>query len=54
MAAEKLVGKNGSGYRGKQNRSRSGKKCKAWAKTNVYTQDYNESLQKNYCRNPDP
>jgi hypothetical protein len=53
---ERLAGKNGSGYRGKQWRSNSGKKCIRWKTTVTHTHKYypKAGLSRNYCRNPTP
>jgi hypothetical protein len=53
---EELTGKRGSGYRGKQNVSRSGKKCTAWADSITHTPKIypNSGLESNFCRNPVP
>jgi hypothetical protein len=53
---EALTGKRGSEYRGKQNMSRSGKKCTPWADSVTHTPKiYPKSgLESNFCRNPVP
>jgi hypothetical protein len=53
---EELKGKNDSGYRGKQNKSRTGKKCRPWASSTTHTVKHypDRGLVKNYCRNPAP
>lgn len=53
---EELSGKRGSGYRGRQNRSRSGKKCTPWADSVTHTpkQYPHSGLESNFCRNPVP
>jgi hypothetical protein len=51
-----MRGRNGSGYRGRQTRSRTGKACVAWAGSTTHTKKYypNAGLDANFCRNPDP
>jgi hypothetical protein len=53
---EALTGKRGSEYRGKQNKSRSGKKCTPWADSVTHTPSIypNSGLESNFCRNPVP
>jgi hypothetical protein len=53
---EAVTGKRGSGYRGRQNRSKSGKKCTPWADSVTHTPKiYPKSgLESNFCRNPVP
>jgi hypothetical protein len=53
---EAVSGKRGNGYRGKQNVSRSGKKCTPWANSVTHTPKiYPKSgLESNFCRNPVP
>jgi hypothetical protein len=53
---EALTGKRGSGYRGKQTRSKTGKKCTPWADSVTHTPKiYPQSgLESNFCRNPVP
>jgi len=56
---EGLHGSKGSGYRGCQARTRSGKLCQAWSsqsphKHDITSANYPDSgLESNYCRNPD-
>lgn len=49
-------GKNGSGYRGRQTKTRSGKRCMAWANSITHTKAFypHAGLDSNFCRNPDP
>lgn len=47
---------NGSDYRGFQNKTLSGKKCKKWPSNFIskHSEDYDKGLSNNnYCRNPD-
>jgi hypothetical protein len=55
-AAEVMQGKNDTDYRGKQNKTRSGKTCTAWKATATFTPKLypDRGLDKNYCRNPTP
>ena len=55
-ALESCSGNNCSGYRGKQNKSNTGKKCKAWNSVDGHTGTYfkKDNLEGNFCRNPDP
>jgi hypothetical protein len=54
--AEALKGNNDTDYRGKQDRSRTGKKCTGWADSVTHTPKLypGKGLDKNYCRNPAP
>lgn len=51
-SAEEILS-NGQSYRGKQNRSRTGKECKSWVQTAMKPEQYaGDGLIENYCRNP--
>ena len=58
---EKLHGTKGDGYRGSQNRSRTGRKCQKWAEQSPHKHSRtpwnskykNKGLTGNVCRNPD-
>jgi hypothetical protein len=56
MDPESVTGKRGSGYRGRQNVSRSGKKCTPWADSITHTPKIypHSGLESNFCRNPVP
>lgn len=51
-----MKGNNDTGYRGKQTRSRTGKRCTAWKDSVTHTPKLypNAGLDKNFCRNPAP
>lgn len=53
---EVLRGHNDTGYRGKQNKSRTGKRCTNWADSVTHTKKLypDAGLEGNYCRNPAP
>jgi len=53
---ETLKGNNDTGYRGKQNKSRTGKKCTNWVDSVTHTPKIypDKGLEKNFCRNPAP
>lgn len=53
---ERMSGRGGTGYRGRQNVSRSGKKCTPWAGSVTHTSKIypQAGLESNYCRNPAP
>jgi len=53
---EELKGNNDTGYRGKQDRSRTGKKCTNWADSMTHIPKIypKAGLDKNFCRNPAP
>lgn len=53
---EALKGNNDTDYRGKQDKSRTGKKCTRWADSITHTPKIypDKGLDKNYCRNPAP
>jgi hypothetical protein len=55
-AAEALKGNNDTDYRGKQNKSRTGKRCTNWAGSVTHTPKIypKAGLDKNFCRNPAP
>ena len=59
-ACEPLGGNNGAGYRGCQNKTRSGRDCQSWGAQAPHAhryspQDYLSSgLDANFCRNPAP
>lgn len=56
MYLEVCSGKNCSGYRGEQNKTISGKKCRPWnLRQNQYKPENNpgHGLESNFCRNPD-
>merc|ERR1719210_882850 len=54
---EKMSGSRGSGYRGCQTRTRSGRTCQAWSVESPHRQGvgraYPAVVKSNYCRNPD-
>merc|ERR1719343_453117 len=58
-ANEALTGTAGSGYRGVQTRSQSGKSCQRWDAQTPHSHSYTPAaypdagLTDNYCRNPD-
>lgn len=56
MSGEELKGNNDTDYRGKQNKSRTGKKCTNWADSVTHTKKLypDKGLDMNYCRNPAP
>ena len=51
-----MKGNNDTDYRGKQNRSRTGKRCTAWKDSKTHTPKIypNKGLDQNFCRNPAP
>ena len=56
---EQLSGKDGSGYRGCQNKTRGGFTCQPWSAQSPQPHDHNtpelnpsSGLNANYCRNP--
>jgi hypothetical protein len=60
LLGERLSGINGDGYRGCQNKTRSGFTCQAWSAQSPQPHAYNtpelnnsSGLDANYCRNPD-
>ena len=52
---ERLSGTNGNGYRGRQSKTKSGKKCGPWAMSGTHTKEKfaRSGMEGNYCRNPD-
>jgi hypothetical protein len=52
---ERLSGINGNGYRGRQIKTKSGKKCAPWSASGTHTKEKfaRAGLEGNYCRNPD-
>ena len=58
ISSEELTGEKDSGYRGKQNKTRSGKDCQYWNKQDPHSHSIQMNPAKgigahNYCRNPD-
>jgi integrin beta 3 len=57
---ETLVGMSGAGYRGCQNKTRSGLDCQAWSAQSPHAHKYapqaylSSGLDYNFCRNPEP
>ena len=58
ISSEELTGEKDSGYRGKQNKTRSGKDCQYWNKQEPHSHSIQMNPDKgigahNFCRNPD-
>jgi len=47
------VAKKGVSYRGRQDRTETGKLCQKWSSQSPHSHNYNTHLDHNFCRNPD-